>query len=294
MARRGERRRLAFLLGPASLFLGTCFVGPLAVMLIYSFLEPGLYGGVEWNFYHWNYGRILGWADGEWEDFDPVYAQIFLRSARLALTNVAITLVICYPAAIWVSGLSARWRTLVVFLITLPFFVSLVVRLFAWVLILRPSGFLNSSLLGHGLISEPIDIIFTETAVLIGMAYILLPFMFLPLYASIEKLDRSLIEASSDLGASPLQTFVRVTLPLTLPGIAAGSVLVFIPSLGNFIVPDLLGGAKVLMIGNLVEQQFLSARNWPFGSALSVMIMVVMFVLIVLYLRSIGRQEAQL
>ena len=294
MARRGERRRLAFLLGPASLFLGTCFVGPLAVMLIYSFLEPGLYGGVEWNFYHWNYGRILGWADGEWEDFDPVYAQIFLRSARLALTNVAITLVICYPAAIWVSGLSARWRTLVVFLITLPFFVSLVVRLFAWVLILRPSGFLNSSLLGLGLISEPIDIIFTETAVLIGMAYILLPFMFLPLYASIEKLDRSLIEASSDLGASPLQTFVRVTLPLTLPGIAAGSVLVFIPSLGNFIVPDLLGGAKVLMIGNLVEQQFLSARNWPFGSALSVMIMVVMFVLIVLYLRSIGRQEARL
>ena len=294
MARRGERRRLAFLLGPASLFLGTCFVGPLAVMLIYSFLEPGLYGGVEWNFYHWNYGRILGWADGEWEDFDPVYAQIFLRSARLALTNVAITLVICYPAAIWVSGLSARWRTLVVCLIPLPFFVSLVVRLFAWVLILRPSGFLNSSLLGLGLISEPIDIIFTETAVLIGMAYILLPFMFLPLYASIEKLDRSLIEASSDLGASPLQTFVRVTLPLTLPGIAAGSVLVFIPSLGNFIVPDLLGGAKVLMIGNLVEQQFLSARNWPFGSALSVMIMVVMFVLIVLYLRSIGRQEARL
>jgi spermidine/putrescine transport system permease protein len=291
MARRGDTRRLAFLLGPASLFLGTCFIGPLAVMLVYSFLEPGLYGGVEWNFYHWNYGRILGWADGEWEEFDSVYAQIFLRSARLALTNVAITLVICYPAAIWVSGLSARRRTLVVFLITLPFFVSLVVRLFAWVLILRPSGFLNASLLGLGLISEPIDIIFTETAVLIGMAYILLPFMFLPLYASIEKLDRSLLEASSDLGASPLQSFFRVTLPLTLPGIAAGSVLVFIPSLGNFIVPDILGGAKVLMIGNLVEQQFLSARNWPFGSALSVMIMAVMFLLIVLYLRSIGRQE---
>ena len=191
-------------------------------MILYSFLEPGLYGGVEWNFYHWNYGRILGWADGEWEEFDAVYVQIFLRSARLALTNVAITLIICYPAALWVSGLPARWRTLVVFLITLPFFVSLVVRLFAWVLILRPSGFLNSSLLGLGLISEPIDIIFTETAVLIGMAYILLPFMFLPIYASVEKLDRSLLEASADLGASPLQTFFRVTLRLTLPGIAAG------------------------------------------------------------------------
>ena len=289
MARRADSRRLAVLLGPATLFLGICFLGPLTVMILFSFLEPGLYGGAEWRFYHWNYGRILGWADGEWEDFDPVYAEIFLRSVRLALTNVLITLIICYPAALWVSGLSQRWRTLVVFLIALPFFVSLVVRLFAWVLILRPSGFLNSSLLGLGLISEPIDIIFTETAVLIGMAYVLLPFMFLPIYASVEKLDRTLLEASSDLGGSPRQTFLRVILPLTLPGIAAGAVLVFIPSLGNFIVPDMLGGAKVLMIGNLVEQQFLSARNWPFGSALSVMIMVVMFVLILVYLRRIGR-----
>ncbi len=292
MARRGDRRRLALVLGPATLFLGTCFIGPLAVMIIFSFLKPGLYGGVEWSFYHLIYGRILGWADSEWESFDPVYAAIFLRSLRLALTNVVILLVICYPAALWVSGLSARWRTLLVFLTTLPFFVSLVVRLFIWVLILRPTGFLNSSLIGLGLISEPIDIIFTETAVLIGMAYVLLPFMFLPVYASVEKLDRSLIEASSDLGGSPLKTFFRVTLPLTLPGIAAGAVLVFIPSLGNFIVPDLLGGAKVLMIGNLIEQQFLSARNWPFGAALSVMIMVVMFVLIIFYLRQIGRQGA--
>ena len=276
---------------PGTLFLGVFFMGPMAMMIVFSFLEPGLYGGVEWNFYHWNYGRILGWADGEWEEFDPVYVEIFLRSARVALTNVVITLLICYPAAIWVSGLSDRWRTFVVFIITLPFFVSLVVRLFCWVLILRPSGFLNATLLGLGLISEPIDIIYTETAVLIGMAYILLPFMFLPLYASIEKLDHSLIEASSDLGAKPYQTFFRVILPATLPGIAAGAVLVFIPSLGNFIVPDLLGGAKVLMIGNLVEQQFLSARNWPFGSALSVMIMLVMFTLIVIYLRRIGRSK---
>jgi len=292
MARRGDMRRLAILLGPTTVFLGICFLGPLAVMIIYSFLEPGLYGGVEWSFYHWNYGRILGWAEGEWEDFDPVYAEIFLRSVRLALTNVLITLAICYPAALWVSGLSPRRRTLVVFLITLPFFVSLVVRLFAWVLILRPSGFMNTALLGLGLISKPIDIIFTETAVLIGMAYVLLPFMFLPIYASVEKLDQSLIEASSDLGGSPRQTFLRIVLPMTLPGIAAGAVLVFIPSLGNFIVPDILGGAKVLMIGNLVEQQFLSARNWPFGSALSVMIMVVMFVLILCYLWRIGRSGA--
>jgi spermidine/putrescine transport system permease protein len=291
MARKGDGRRLAFLLAPATIFLGIFFLGPLAIMVIYSFLEPGLYGGVEWNFYHWSYGRILGWADSEWEDFDPVYIAIFLRSVRLAFTNVVITLLICYPAALWVSGLPARLRTFVVFIITLPFFVSLVVRLFCWVLILRPSGFLSATLMGLGLISEPIDIIFTETAVLIGMAYIMLPFMFLPIYASIEKLDHSLLQASSDLGASPRQTFFRVILPLTLPGIAAGAVLVFIPSLGNFIVPDLLGGAKVVMIGNLVEQQFLSARNWPFGAALSVMIMLVMFFLIIIYLRRLGRAE---
>lgn len=292
MARRGDGRRLAVLLGPATLFLGVFFIGPLLVMIVYSFLAPGLYGGVDWTFYHWNYGRILGWADGEWEEFDPVYLEILARSARLALTNVLITLVICYPAALWVAGLSAWLRTLVVFLVTLPFFVSLVVRLFAWVLILRPTGFLNSSLIGLGLIDQPVDIIFTETAVLIGMTYVLLPFMFLPVYASVEKLDRSLIDASSDLGASPFQTFRRVTLPLTLPGIAAGSVLVFIPSLGNFIVPDILGGAKVMMIGNLVEQQFLSARNWPFGAALSVVIMAVMFALILVYIWRIGRLEA--
>ena len=293
MALRRERTRLAILLGPVSLFLGVCFVGPLVVMIIFSFLEPGLYGGVEWSFYHWNFGRILGWADGEWEDFDWVYAEIFARSARLAFMNVLITLVICYPAALWVRALPRRWRLFVVFMITLPFFISLVVRLFAWVLILRPTGFLNTALQGLGLIEEPLDIIFTETAVLIGMAYVLLPFMFLPVYASVEKLDRSLVEVSSDLGASSFQTFCRVTIPLTLPGIAAGSVLVFIPSLGNFIVPDLLGGAKVLMIGNLIEQQFLSARNWPFGAALSVMMMGVMFLLILIYLRRIGRMQTR-
>lgn len=287
-----RRRRLAVLLGPVTLFLGVFFLGPLAIMVVYSFLEPGLYGGVEWSFYHWNYGRILGWADGEWEAYDPVYIQIFLRSVRLAATNVLITLLICYPAALWIAGLPPRWRTFLVFMVTLPFFVSLVVRLFCWVLILRPTGFLSSALMGIGVISEPIDIIFSETAVLIGMAYVLLPFMFLPIYANVEKLDRSLLQASSDLGASPAQTFWRVTFPLTLPGIAAGAVLVFIPSLGNFIVPDLLGGAKVVMIGNLVEQQFLSARNWPFGAALSVMIMLAMFALIVIYLRQIARAEA--
>lgn len=286
------RRRTAHLLTlltPVSLFLGVFFVGPLLIMLIYSFLEPGLYGGVEWHFYDANFGRILGWADGELEEFDPVYLAIFFRSFRMAVLTVAVSLVVCYPAAFWVSRLPGGWKSFFLFLITLPFFASLIVQLYAWVLILRPTGFINHSLQAIGLIETPLEMIFTEPAVLVGLVYILIPFMFLPLYASIEKLDWSLIEASQDLGASRAQTLFRVMLPLTLPGVIGGSIIVFIPSLGNFIVPSLLGGAKVLMIGNLVEQQFLYARNWPFGAALSMLIMAAVLVFLFVYVATVTR-----
>ncbi len=294
MSSLGRRRRflLSGLLGPVTVFLGIFFVGPLVIMLIYSLLEPGLYGGVEWNFYHWNFGRILGWADGEYEEFDPVYIEIFLRSFKLALLTVVSSLVICYPAAFWVSRLSDKWKGFFIFLITLPFFVSLVVRLYAWVLILRPTGFINQMLQWLGIAERPIEMIFTETAVVVGLVYILVPFMFLPIYASLEKLDLALIEASQDLGASHFRTFRRVILPLTLPGVIGGSIIVFIPSLGNFVVPSLLGGAKVVMIGNLVEQQFLSARNWPFGAALAMMIMAAVLVFLLAYVAMITRGEA--
>lgn len=287
------RRTLALfgLLTPASLFLLIFFLAPLAIMVVYSWLEPGLYGGVVWNFYDLNYGRILGWADSKYEKFDLVYLSIFLQSVRLALTTVLLSLVICYPAAFWISRMSDTKKTLFLFLITLPFFVSLIVRLFAWVLILRPTGFLNQALIALGIITEPLEIIFTDTAVIIGMVYVFIPFMFLPLYASVEKLDFSLIEASSDLGATRLQTFRRVVLPLTLPGIIGGSIIVFIPALGNFIVPSVLGGAKVLMIGNLIEQQFLSARNWPFGSALGMIVMAAILILLIYYVRLMNREE---
>jgi spermidine/putrescine transport system permease protein len=280
------------LLTPVTIFLGIFFVGPLLVMLVYSFLTPGLYGGVEWTFYHQNFGRILGWADGEWEEFDPVYIEIFLRSCRLAIITVACALVVCYPAAFWVARLPDRWKSFFIFLITLPFFVSLIVRLYAWVLILRPTGFINQALLNAGVIQVPLDLMFNEGAVIIAMVYIMIPFMFLPIYASIEKLDAPLIEASQDLGAGRIRTFWRVILPLTLPGIVGGSVIVFIPSLGNFIVPALLGGAKVVMIGNLVEQQFLYARNWPFGAALAMMIMATVLVFLLVYVSVVSRSEA--
>jgi spermidine/putrescine transport system permease protein len=202
-----------------------------------------------------------------------------------AALTVVLTLILCYPVAFWVSRLPDRWRLVFLFLITLPFFSSLIVRLYAWLLILKPTGLLNTVLLNIGLISEPLEILYTPAAVVLGMVYVMVPFMFLPLYASVDTLDRAQIEASLDLGANRVQTFLKVVLPQTLPGIMGGAVIVFIPSVGNFVVPDVLGGAKGLMIGNLVEQQFLSSRNWPFGSALSMIIMAVVLTVLMVSVR---------
>lgn len=281
---------LAFLLGPATFFLLIFFFGPLLIMLIYSFLTPGLYGGVEWNFFSLNYGRILGWADTKYEQFDSVYLWIFLRSLRLAALTVLTALLICYPAAFWISRMPPARRSFCIFLVTLPFFVSLIVRLFAWVLILRPTGFLNQALMGLGVSDTPFEFLYTDFAVIIGMTYVFIPFTFLPLYASIERLDGAMLEASADLGATRLQTFRRIVLPATLPGIVGGAIITFIPALGNFIVPSVLGGAKVVMIGNLIEQQFLSARNWPFGSALAMLVMAAVLVILTLQIR-MGAQK---
>lgn len=285
-SRRGrERAQLGFLLGPVSAFLTIFLGGPLAIMLIYSFLAPGLYGGVEWQFYPHNFGRILGFADPEFEDFDPVYLAIFLRSVRIAATVVIITLLVCYPAAFQISRLSEKRKSFALFLITLPFFASLIVRLFIWVLILKKTGFVNLTLQTLGIVDEPLELIYTEGAVILGMVYIFIPFMFLPVYASVEKLDWTLVRASQDLGASGFQTFCRVIFPLTLPGVIGGSIIVFIPSLGNFVVPAVLGGAKTLMLGNLIEQQFLAARNWPFGAALAMLVMSIVLLLLFIYVR---------
>ena len=283
MAMKRQSVVLGVLLAPVTLFLGVFFLLPLCIIALFSFLTPGLYGGVEWSFYHWNYGRIFGWADGLNEIFEPIYLQILWRSLSFAALTVVLTLILCYPVAFWVSRLTDRWRLVFLFLITLPFFCSLIVRLYAWLLILKPTGLLNSILLWTGLISEPLEILYTPVAVVLGMVYVMIPFMFLPLYAAVDNLDCAQVEASLDLGANRLQTVLKVILPQTLPGILGGAVIVFIPSVGNFVVPDVLGGAKGLMIGNLVEQQFLSARNWPFGSALSMIIMAVVLTVLMVF-----------
>jgi spermidine/putrescine transport system permease protein len=189
--------------------------------------------------------------------------------------------------------MSQWWKNFCLFLIALPFFTSLIVRLFVWVLILRQSGPINDVLLSLGLIERPLEMIYTEGAIILGLVYIFVPFMFMPVYASVEKLDWSLVRASQDLGAGPVRTFMRVILPLTAPGIIGGSVIVFIPALGNFVVPAILGGAKVMMLGNLIEQQFLSARNWPFGSALAMLVMSVMLLVMMGFVLISGRRKGR-
>lgn len=287
-----RRFQLGLLLGPVTLFLLIFFLVPLGIMVVTSFLTPGLYGGVEWSFYPDNFGRILGFANPEFEEYDPVYIAIFLRSIRIAAMTVVTTLLVCYPAAFYISRLPDKWKNFCLFLITLPFFSSLIVRLFVWVMILRPTGLINNTLMATGVISAPLEMIYTDGAIILGMVYVFIPFMFMPIYASIEKLDWRLIQASLDLGAGPIRTFFRIILPLTTPGIVGGSIIVFIPALGNFVVPAVLGGAKVMMLGSLIEAQFLSARNWPFGSALAMMVMAVMLVLLVAYVIVSGRRNA--
>lgn len=280
---RQRSRSLLVLLSPVTLLLGVFFLIPLGIMVVYSVLEPGLYGGVVWSFYPFNYGRIFGWPLGGGEEFEPLYIQIVLNSLYYAVITAVVSLIVCYPVAFWVSRMGPTAKNLVLFAITLPFFANLLIRIYAWLLLLRPTGAVNTALMSLGIIDAPLNMIFTEFAVVLGLVYVLIPFMFLPIYASVERLDWSLVQASQDLGATPFQTFRRVILPLTAPGIAGGSVIVFIPALGNFIVPAFLGGSKVQMTGNVIERQFLQARNWPFGSTLAMIVMASVLILVLAY-----------
>jgi spermidine/putrescine transport system permease protein len=290
-ARRARSRAALLLLAPVTVLLGVFFLVPLGIMVVYSFLEPGLYGGVVWSFYPYNYGRVFGWPLGGGEEFEPLYLGIFLGSLRYALLTVLVSLALCYPVAFWVSRMRGTIKNLLLFLVTLPFFANLLVRIYAWLLLLRPTGTVNTALISLGAIERPLDLIFTDFAVVVGLVYVLVPFMFLPTYASVERLDWSLVQASADLGATPVQTFRRVILPLTAPGIVGGSILVFIPALGNFIVPAFLGGSKVQMTGNVIERQFLQARNWPFGSALAMLVMASVLALVLLYTLTVARAD---
>jgi len=253
------------LLAPLVAWAAAFVVAPAAIMLAYSFAHRGTLGGVVPGFTLEHYAALL----------DPVYLRILLRSVAYAALTTGVCLAAGYPVA-WVIGRAApRRRNLLLTAVMVPFWTSFLIRTYAWVTILRSEGLLNSLMMQLGLISSPLALLYTPGAVLLGLVYTFLPFMILPIYASVEKLDRSLVEAALDLGAGPLRAFSRVVLPLTAPGIAAGVLLVFVPSLGLYAVNDILGGGRVDMIGNVIENQFRgNARNWPFGAALATTLLV--------------------
>ena len=211
---------------------------------------------------------------------DPLYLDVLLDSLWLAAATTTLCLLLGYPFAYLLTRTSARWRPLLLLLVIVPFWTSSLVRTYAMMIVLKTQGLLNQTLLALGLIAEPLELLYTEPAVILGMLYTLLPFMILPLYAALEKFDLRLIEAARDLGAGKITIFLRIVIPLTLPGIVAGCLLTFLPGLGMFYVADLLGGAKTLLVGNLIRDQFLSARDWPFGAAASVLVTLLMGLLL--------------
>ncbi len=267
------------LTAPALLWLLLFFAAPLVIVFVYSFLTRGAYGQVIWHFNLGNYERV----------FDSLYLRIFARSLRVAALTTVLCLAVGYPLGYFIARCGPRRRGRLLRLLVFPVWTNILVRTYAWRVILSNEGPINTLLMGLGLINRPVPMLFTEFAVLIGLVYSYLPEMVLPIYAAVERLDFSLVQAAHDLYANDFQAFRRVTLPLTMPGILAGSILVFIPCLGAFVTPDILGGARTVMLGNLIQQQFLTARDWPFGSAVSFVLMAVMLVGTLIYFRQGGR-----
>jgi spermidine/putrescine transport system permease protein len=270
------------LLAPGAGWLAVFFAAPVLLMLAYSLMPRGVYGGVEPGFTLEHYRRF----------FEPLYLRILWRTVAWSALATVACLCLGYPVA-WVIARSRRFRGLLLFLVVLPFWTSFLVRTFAMIFLLRDSGLVNTLLLRTGLIESPLTLLYTPFAVLAGLVYGLLPFMVLPVYASLEKLDPALLEAAEALGARSGARFFRVVLPLSLPGVVAGSLLVFVPALGTFLTSDLLGGARQVMIGNLVQSQFTVARNWPFGSAVSFVLMALVLVAVMLSQRLREREAGE-
>lgn len=269
------------LISPTMIYLALFLILPLLLVVVLSFLARGPYGNVVYRFNFDNYTRL----------FDPLYLRILGYSLWVAALTTIITILIGYPLAYYIARVPERQRSMLLFLILVPFWTNFIIRIYAWIMILRTEGLLNSFLLHLGVIKVPLDILYTPTAVLIGMVYEFLPFMVLPLYTSLEKIENAQLEAAADLGARPWVAFLRVTLPLSIPGMIAGSILVFIPAMGMFVVPDLMGGAKTVLVGNLIRNQFLTARDWPFGAAGSMVLLIITLVFTLIYTRKAGFGE---
>jgi spermidine/putrescine transport system permease protein len=283
------RRRPA--LGTGSLLSGSMvwligfFTLPLMYLLAVSFARRSPYGTVEWALGLGNYARA----------FQPVYLEIYWRSLWMALATTALCALLGYPVAYTIARrVPPRWKSALLLLVVIPFWTSFLIRTYAWIVILRTEGVVNTILLNLHLIHDPPRLLYTPFAVFIGLVYGELPFMILPLYVVLEKIDKSLLEAAQDLGAGAARTFWKVTLPLSAPGLLAGTVLVFIPSIGAFITPDLLGGARTMMVGNLIQNQFGMVRDQPFGSAVAFLLTFVVLALLVMTLRTAQRATREI
>jgi spermidine/putrescine transport system permease protein len=280
MARAGSVREPRSLVLPAGVYYAVFFIAPLAIIAAYSLADREGFFDITFGFYGHNFERL----------WDPLYLNIYKNTIFLAAAGTVGCLLIGYPFAYWLATRVRDRKTLLLLLVIVPFWTSILIRTYAWSIILSPQGPLSTALQGMNLISQPLDVLFTSRAVLIGVIYDYLPLMIFPLYVSMERMDRGLVEASRDLGAGRWRTLWRVTIPLTLPGILTGCLLVFVPMTGEYVVPTILGGAKEPFIGTAVADQFLSALNYPFGAAMSVGLVGFLLIVIFLYLRWLGRQ----
>lgn len=293
--RQRDIRKRWLLSSPALLIILAAAIGPLLVVVVYSFLTPGAYGDVVWKF------STEGWSNVllERDIFDNTLRlatanlAVFWRSAELSLLTTLFTLILGFPTAYFIATRPARWRDIWLFLVTIPFWTNLLIRTFAIEELIRNEGIINTLLLRLGLIQQPIQMMFTDFAILLGMTYVYLPLMVLPIYASMEKFDFRLLEAGYDLYASRLGVLRHVVIPLVRPGLIAGSILVFIPALGAYVTPLVLGGGRKLMLGNLIELQFGQARNWPLGAALSLTLMVMVTLALLVYVRAASPKQVR-
>ncbi|NQX36350.1 ABC transporter permease [Herbiconiux sp. VKM Ac-2851] len=275
--RPGARARFAAvpLVGPGALYITLLVLVPVALITVYSFFERGRFGGVVWTFTLDNFARL----------FDPLYLSVVGNSLVIAAIVTLLALLIGYPTALMITRLSPKWRTVALIAVLLPFWTNFLIRTYAWILLLNNAGWVNQALQALGITDEPISMLYTPQAVVVGLLYMYLPLMILPLYSALAHQDRQLGEAATDLGASPFRVFRTVTVPLSIPGILTGCVFVFVPAMSNFVIPELIGGGKTVLVGNLIRDQFLKARDWPFGAALALVLTVSLLLLLVLQSR---------
>jgi spermidine/putrescine transport system permease protein len=284
---------------PTMVWMMGLLIIPLILTAVVSFGQRSPDGNVIYSFSLDNYARLFGYStscdNGQASCFDPLYISIMGRSLSLAFNTTVLVILLAYPLAYFIARAQPKRRNSYLFLVLIPLWTNFVIRVYAWMILLRQEGVINLVLgsLAHlfNIPFQPLEMLYTPGAVLVGMVYEFLPFMILPIYTSLEKIDTSLYEAAADLGANAVKTFTRVTLPLSMPGVVAGTILVFIPVMGTFIVSDILGGRQVILVGNLIQRQFLDARDPTFGSAASLILMVMTLIVTYFYTRKFGFGE---